>query len=382
MKGALFAAASLAALAASAPALAETETIALEGRNVRVHVPGAGKRALVLMLHGCTQTADGFADATRMDEVADEEGFVVAYPEQTKDDGLNACWQWWDSAHQRRDGGEPKLLASIAAALASRHGIDGERIYVAGLSAGAAMSVILGATYPDRFAAIGVVAGLEYGAASSLSGVLAASTGGGPDPDAQGAKAREAMGDAARVVPAMVIHGDADAVIAPVNGEQVARQWLRTNTLLLGDGAIAPPVTTSSESGYPFTREVHALASGGGTVVERIVVSGLGHAWPGGRDGGSFSDPKGPDASRALWTFFAPRTLAEPAPPPPADPGAGAETGAPSPSGTKAGDAPAGADDGGCSASRRGSGAGWPALLALASAACLARRRARRHCFV
>ncbi len=372
----------LAALAwsSSASAAGKVTHETIGGRTVRVYAPeqAAEPRALVVMLHGCTQDADGFADATRMDEVAAQEGFVVAYPEQTSKQALNACWQWWDPAHQKRDAGEPKELAAIADAVAQAHGADRDHVYVAGISAGGAMSVVLGATYPDRFAAIGVVAGLEYRAASSLSGVLSASSGGGPDPATQGELAHEAMGSAARVVPVMVIHGDADGVVAPVNGEQVAAQWLRTNELVLGEGAIAPPTTETGTAGYPFTREIHASGKTGGSVVERIVVSGLGHAWPGGRDGGSFSDAKGPDASRTLWRFFSARTLTAPIPDGPTPPPAAGETpGASSPSSPAPTSESGG--DGGCSSSGRHSHPAWAiAVVALVAA----RLRRRRHFFV
>lgn len=374
----------LALLAWSTAASAGTvtrETIA--GRTVRVYVPekAAAPRALVLMLHGCTQDANAFADATRMDEVADEEGFVVAYPEQPSDRALNACWQWWDSAHQKRDAGEPKELATIADAVAKAHGADRDHVYVAGISAGGAMTVILGATYPDRFAAIGVVAGLEYAAATSLSGVLSASSGGGPDPSKQGELARQAMGSAARVVPTMVIHGDADGVVAPVNGDQVTAQWVRTNTLLLGDGAIAAPTTETGTAGYAFTREIHASTKTKASVVEHIVVSGLGHAWPGGRDGGSFSDAKGPDASRTLYRFFSARSLAAPIPEGPSAPPATGDAPGTSPPPAAAG---AKSDDGGgCASSARGasgaSGSGWGALAIAALVAVLRRTRVKRR---
>jgi poly(hydroxyalkanoate) depolymerase family esterase len=375
------AAIALALLAWSSAASAGTATRETIGeRTVRVYVPSkqAEPRALVLMLHGCTQDADGFAGATRMDEVAEENGFVVAYPEQTSQQALNACWQWWDPAHQKRDAGEPKELAAIADAVAQAHGADRDHVYVAGISAGGAMTVVLGATYPDRFAAIGVVAGLEYRAASSLSGVYSASSGGGPDPEKQGQLALEAMGSAKRVVPVMVIHGDADGVVAPVNGDQVTAQWRRTNTLILGEGAIGEPTIENGTAGYPFTREVHASTKTKASIVEHIVVSGLGHAWPGGREGGSFADAKGPDASRTLWAFFSARTLAAPIPDGPTAPPSTGET--PSePAAAPGATASDGGSGGGCAQGGRRAGGVW--LVAL-FAACAALVRRRRHFFV
>lgn len=304
------------------------------GRSVRVFVPTtpSPKTPLVVMLHGCTQTAQDFADATQMDAVAEAEGFVVAYPEQSAATISTRCFRWYEPAHQARDAGEPKELADAADEIAKAHGVDAERVYVAGISAGAAMSAVLGATYPDRFTAIGVVAGLEYRAASSLSEAFTASGSGGPDPDAQGALAHTQMGPRARAVPVFVMHGTADGIVAKVNGDQVVAQWLKTNTLVLGAGAIDPAVSQAGNVGYAFTRSVHKNKANGASVIEQYVVEGLGHAWPGGKEGGSYSDSKGPNASALVWSFFKGRTRSSPLDVPPVvipPPGATAPDGGP-----------------------------------------------------
>ncbi|MBX3188751.1 MAG: PHB depolymerase family esterase [Labilithrix sp.] len=352
------------------------------GRAVRVFVPSkVATPALVVMLHGCTQTPEGFADATQMDVVAEESGFVVAYPEQPSSVGTGNCWRWWDPAHQTRDGGEPRSIADAAEAVARAHGVDPERVYVAGISAGGAMSVILGATHPDRFTAIGVIAGLEYKAATAFSEVLGASGGGGPDPSTQGDLAYAQMGSRARALPVLVIHGTADGVVAKINGDQVAAQWLRTNTRVLGDGAIEA-VTDRGEAGYAFVRELHRSKESGASIVEHVVVEGLGHAWPGGKQGGSYSDPKGPDASRMLWSFFRERTssapLAAPSSPAPAPP-TGAGGGGDADTGGAEASSPASTSNG-CAISASGRARDAIAWLAIAVALGCARRarRARR----
>jgi poly(hydroxyalkanoate) depolymerase family esterase len=299
----------------SATASAGTVTVEQHGgRNVRVFVPtkAATPTPLLVMLHGCTQTADAFADATQMDALAEKEGFVVAYPEQSPDTIATRCFRWYEPAHQARGAGEPMELADAADAVGKAHGVDPERVYVAGLSAGAAMSVVLGATYPDRFTAIGVVAGVEYKGATSFSEAFSTSSNGGPDPDMQGVLAHTAMGSLARVVPTFVVHGTSDSVLAKVNGDQVTAQWRRTNTLVLGDGAIEPVASVKGELGYSFTRMVHRNKANGASVIEYYVVDNLGHAWPGGKDGASYSDPKGPVASALLWAFFKGRTRSAP----------------------------------------------------------------------
>ncbi len=376
----------------SASAFAGTVTVEQHsGRNVRVFVPAkpASPTPLVVMLHGCTQDPAAFADATRMDDLAEKNGFVVAYPEQSADVIPTKCFRWYDPAHQARDAGEPKELADAADAVAKGHGVDAERVYVAGISAGAAMSVILGATYPDRFTAIGVMSGVEYKAATSIGEGLSAAQNGGPDPSTQGDLAHMAMGTRARVVPTFVLHGTSDGVLAKTNGDQVEAQWRRTNSLVLGDGAIEPAVSDKGDAGYPFTRFVHRNKANGASVIEYYVVDGLGHAWSGGKDGGSYSDPKGPDASALLWSFFKGRTRSAPLDVPPAtSPGGstppGANPGDAPPSGGTSGQSPGGGsgdgggDGGGCAVTERAPQSELSLVLLAIAAVVLRRSRVRR----
>jgi poly(hydroxyalkanoate) depolymerase family esterase len=366
-----------AVLAAPSAAAGEVSQEKHGVRDVRVFAPTGVKEnaAAIVMLHGCTQTPDGFADATRMDDVAEEGGFYAIYPEQPASIGSTRCWRWYDSAHQKHGSGEPAELAEIVSSVVASRKIDPARVYVAGISAGGAMSVILGATYPDHFAGIGVVAGLEYGAASSFGDLYTASQSGGPDPEVQGELAYAAMGDRARAMPVFVVHGTADGVVAKVNGDQVVAQWRKTNALVLGEGAIGAPQTTSGEEGYPFTRAVHS--AGGKPLIEHVVVEGLGHAWPGGKDGGSYADAKGPDASRLLAGFFGMISGTGARPPEPTDPRPGDGQG-PGDDADGAGPAQGAEDGGGCSAAgaRRSHGVPSPvaALAALVLAVGLARR--------
>ncbi len=390
-------ASSLVGLALTVPTVALAGTVERSdagGRPVRVFVPTtpAAKPAAVLMLHGCTQTADAFADATRMDAVAEENGFYAIYVEQPEASNAGRCWQWFDTKHQARGAGEPKALADAVAAVVAAKGVDAERVYVAGLSAGAAMSVVLGATYPDRFAAIGVVAGLPYKAATNLNDTYTVSQTGDVDANALGDAARAAMTDVARVVPTLVFHGTQDGIINVQNGRKVAEQWVRTNGLLLaGDTLAAPTTATATVGGYGTTTITHRTTSNNATVVELVVVDNLGHAWPGGLEGGSFSDTRGPDASRALWAFFAPRSksAALPAGPPPGTSSSGSSGASSSgasggtPEGESAngdgssGGTDAASSDSGCKAmpARTSSGGAVLVLTALAGLVVAARRR-------
>ena len=267
---------------------------------------------LLVMLHGCTQSAADFAAGTQMNLVAEEHNFIVVYPQQVRKNNSLYCWNWFDLANQSRDHGEPAMIVGIVQDIlqnTAQWTIDTARIYVAGISAGAAMSVILGATYPDIFAAIGIHSGFEYQALKSHRGALTISKRGGPDPLQQGLAAYEAMGSYARIVPTIVFHGTKDTVINITNGDQVVQQWMQTDMLASHDTYVADfnaPATATTykiPTGYAYT--VYTWQnSRGKTIQEYWKVNGLGHAWSGGNSSGSYTDSRGPSASHALYAFF------------------------------------------------------------------------------
>ena len=267
---------------------------------------------LVVMLHGCTQTAKDFAAGTQMNQLAEEYGFVVVYPQQTRTSHQNLCWNWFAPVNQYRGSGEPAILAGMVQTIVQERTswtIDPDRIYVAGLSAGAAMAVILGATYPDLFAAIGVHSGLEYQAASTFREALKAMRQGGPDPERQGQAAYDVMGGIARVVPTIVFHGTHDRTVSPLNGDQLVQQWMHTDQLASQGSYVADfhhPTTTMIKQ-EPGTRSytVSTWKSSTGREVQVYwKVNGMGHAWSGGSPKGSYTDPHGPNASLAMYHFF------------------------------------------------------------------------------
>ncbi len=274
------------------------------GRSYKLYVPSSytgQPLPLVLMLHGCTQDPDQFATGTNMNAVAEAHGFFALYPDEPATAQSLKCWQWFDPAHQQRGAGEPAALVALVDHVASQYAVDGARTFAAGLSAGAAMSVVLGATYPDRFSAIAVSAGLEYAAAASLAGASTAQLDGGPDPATQAKAAATAMLAVARPVRVLVFHGTADAIVAPVNGDQVATQWRDTDAMLGAAVSSAPDATEMAQApggrSYTTTRW--------GDWVQKVAVDGMGHAWSGGAAAGSYTDPSGPNASELAWAFFA-----------------------------------------------------------------------------
>ena len=271
------------------------------------------------MLHGCTQDAASFAAATLMNDAADRHGFVAVYPQQERGDNPRGCWNWFLPQHQARGAGEPASIAAIIRELmgtASPWTIDARRVFVAGLSAGGAMAAILGATYPDLFAAVAVHSGLSYRAAATMGVAFTAMARGSEDPIREGRAAHAAMGDLARAIPSIVVHGSADATVAPVNADHVLQQSITANHLAApetNDLDIAHPTTTSRgqvAGGHSYTRSQWEDRRGV-LMHELLKVDGLGHAWSGGAPGGSYSDPRGPDATEAIWRFFAQTTAGQ-----------------------------------------------------------------------
>jgi poly(hydroxyalkanoate) depolymerase family esterase len=291
-----------------------------DGRRARpvfVHAPAdldpAVPAPLVVMLHGCTQTAGSFSSGSLMNRTADRHGFVVAYPEQSREENPGSCWNWFSTSHQARGGGEPASIAGATRAVAEaadRWTIDPARVFVAGMSAGGAMAGVMAATYPDVFAAVAIHSGLAFGSARSMPSATQAMRRGGGDPEALGEVAFAAMGSTARVVPALVVHGTADATVAPINGEQAVRQWMETNRRAARgayDADFDRPdavVRDDGAGGLPSTRCTW-LDADGRVVQEQIEVEGLGHAWSGGAAGGADTDPRGPSAADAIHDFFA-----------------------------------------------------------------------------
>ena len=255
---------------------------------------------LVVMLHGCTQSPDDFAAGTRMNQLAEEHGFLVAYPEQARRANGSKCWNWFLPHDQRRDEGEPSLIAGITREVADRYRIDQRRIFVAGLSAGAAMSVILGTTYPDLFAAVGAHSGLAYGVAHDVPSAFQVMR----DPSA-GAALRPGQDHgshypAGSATPAIVFHGDCDSTVDSRNGAGIVAQILSafSNT----SSSLSSSTERSTEGGVSCTRTVHSV--GLKPIIEDWVLHGGGHAWSGGSTAGSFTQPNGPDASREMIRFF------------------------------------------------------------------------------
>ncbi len=273
------------------------------GRAYDVYVPAGLRRRtavpVVLLLHGCGQTPAEFADATRFTAAADRNGFLLVLPHQQPRHHPRGCWRWYEAAHQHRDAGEPAVLAGIVAQVCAeeaRWRVDERRVYVAGLSAGGTMALTLAATYPDVFAAVGVHSAPAYRSSSGPGQALAAMAGRTAVPPPEpGAPA---------IPPMILVQGTADTVVRAANGDRVADQWLAHRA---GAAGVEPVDRSSSDSGHTADGRRHEVlrwTAGRRTVLEYWLVDGLGHAWSGGREGGSYSDPHGPRATTLMWAFF------------------------------------------------------------------------------
>ncbi len=252
---------------------------------------------LVVMLHGCTQSAEDFSRGTRMNALADELGFIVAYPEQTRSANAQKCWNWFRPGDQGKASGEPAVIAAITREIIAAEGVDSQRVYVAGLSAGGAAAAIMASAFPDLYAAAGVHSGLACGSAKDLPSALAAMRGGGSirEPASGG-----------KYVPIITFHGDRDNTVHPVNSDRIHAAWKATPAM----AGLKREVTTGCGRSGGAYRKTAMLDGEGRSMSESWLLKGAGHAWSGGSPSGSYTAKSGPDASREMLRFFMQHRLA------------------------------------------------------------------------
>jgi poly(hydroxyalkanoate) depolymerase family esterase len=308
----------------AAPARAEIRIGEVDGYRYRLFVPDSEApvpaRPLVVVLHGCQQSSEDMARLSRFDALAASRGFVALYP-QTGPSLTNpyGCWRWWAPENQVRAGGEPQIIVRMVSEAMAAAGVDPQRVYAVGLSSGGAMSAILGALFPEIFAAVGVHSGMAYGAASTATCALRAQSEGAVAAESRATIAYNAQGPRHRPMPLIVVQGSEDEVVAPENAGLLIRQFAQLNDLADdGDGANqssnADPRSTR-EDRTPGGRQFRVRTyddAGGEEIMREVTVEGMGHAWSGGQPGLEFSDPQGPDAALLFWSFFEDRKLSAP----------------------------------------------------------------------
>lgn len=273
--------------------------------DYRLFVPGSAAISsaapplpLIVLLHGCKQDAADFAQGTAMNELAEQHQCLVLYAEQLSEANRMRCWNWFDTAHQTRDAGEPAMIAALTRSIVNSHHADPARVYIAGLSAGGAMAAVVAALYPEMFAAVGVHSGLPPGAATGVMSALSAMR--------RGARKTDADNGHDAFMPTIVFHGSADKTVHPDNGELVTDAALAAfdaSGVALERTQHIEGSPNDTDGSRDATRTIYSAADGKPYVEHWVIETGP-HAWSGGNPAGSFTDPEGPDASRAMLDFF------------------------------------------------------------------------------
>jgi poly(hydroxyalkanoate) depolymerase family esterase len=280
-------------------------------RTYKLYIPSGymGQEVpLIVMLHGCTQSPNDIAAGTQMNVLAEENIFIVAYPAQAQGANMNKCWNWFKASDQQRGRGEPSLVAGITRQVIEEYNVADGQVYVVGMSAGGAMAAIMAETYPDLYAAVGIHSGLAPGAAHDMPSAFAAMHQGGPATPRRDVPIGTPTGESARIMPAIVFHGDRDKTVHPRNADHLLEHYYPvTLTGSQEEASGSTPRGTVRQGqvpgGHAYTRATYRDA-GGRAIAERWTVHGLGHAWSGGSSSGSYTDPKGPDASAEMVRFF------------------------------------------------------------------------------
>jgi poly(hydroxyalkanoate) depolymerase family esterase len=261
----------------------------------KLYTPAGSPRRrlpMVVMLHGCTQSANDFAAGTDMNALADELGFLVLYPEQSTSANLIRCWNWHRAENQRRGSGEAATIAGLTREIIDVCKANPARVYIAGISAGGAAAGIIAAAYPDIFVAAGVHSALAHGKVTGVRAALAAMK--------RGASSVHHTGPGpSRPVPMIIFHGDRDKTVHPYNADGFVRALRPSSPRLQLERTVHVP----SGRARAYTRTLYTKGKGL-PLLEEWIVHGAGHAWSGGNPRGSYTDPAGPNASRAMMRFF------------------------------------------------------------------------------
>jgi poly(hydroxyalkanoate) depolymerase family esterase len=250
------------------------------------------KLPLVVMLHGCKQSAAQFAAGTGMNTLADEVGFLVLYPQQSASANIARCWNWHRPGDQMRGGGEPAMVAALTREIIKTCKADSAKVYIAGISAGGAAAGIIGAAYPELYVAVGIHSGVPRGNVTTVLGAMHAMRTGAHSSRTSIVKSRP------KPLPTIVFHGDRDSVVHPANAKGFLADMAQ-----YGPEPIAFPPDQGSKGGREFIRTQYR-DSGGAILLENWEIRGGQHAWSGGSLAGSYADPAGPDASREMARFF------------------------------------------------------------------------------
>jgi poly(hydroxyalkanoate) depolymerase family esterase len=280
-------------------------------RDYYLYIPKnstTGPIPLYVMLHGCEQDAPTFAAITGMRELGEQYGFAVLFPQEASSDNDLQCWNWFDTSNFTRGAGEISIIAGMVGQAQGKINLDMTKIYVGGMSAGAALAVDLISCYNDLFSGALVGSGLMFEAATSEADTFTAmSSGSSADPTQTGTDAARCTGSAARLSPVIIVHGSADTTVNPTNSTQVMEEVTQMNNVL-DNGHTQTTTTISSEQatapgGESYTTDTYG-GQGGQVHIVSVTVQGMPHAWSGAHSTGEFTDQGGPDESALMIQFM------------------------------------------------------------------------------
>ncbi|MDP3413598.1 MAG: PHB depolymerase family esterase [Polaromonas sp.] len=267
---------------------------------------GTGPLPLVVMLHGCQQTATDFAQSTRMNELAARKGFAVLYPQQSAGTDAHRCWHWYKRSTQEGLG-DVRLIADMITQVQARHGLDTSRTYVAGLSAGAGLANILALRYPAMVAAVGLHSAPVFGTTDSPMSAYGAMQHGSGQSHRESVRSFASAERAFPGMPAILVHGARDTVVRRINMTQLTEQFSILNAgFIKREDAVVRNRAARSTGRHPrHACECATWYAGRKPQLVACEIAQLGHAWSGGDGSVEFSAPEGPDATLMMWTFFA-----------------------------------------------------------------------------
>ncbi|MBR5774325.1 MAG: PHB depolymerase family esterase, partial [Clostridia bacterium] len=273
----------------------------VSGISSSIYIPSSYKEGtkvpLYVSMHGCTQTYSQFATASDINNLAEQKGFIVLHLQQSSSNNMRTCFKWYSD--QSRTSTEPKAIISIIDDVKSKYTIDNDKVFCFGFSAGAAMTHLLCACYPDVFAGGAVASGLPFKSATLLNYSTAMSSGTSVANDTLAGYIVSAMGSYSRVIPMIVFHGTSDSTVNYKNGAACTMSWVLAMNQIGADISTTPTKT----SGSNYTVETYVDANTGKNVVQYYLVSNMDHAWSGGK-GSSYAYANGPDATKIMYEFF------------------------------------------------------------------------------
>lgn len=283
-------------------------------RSYQVFVPKklAVNAGLLVVLHGCFMTGEQMASGLEANRLANERGFVVIYPEQTYRDNSWKCWNWFKPENQKRDDGESSIIVGMVQTTVQKYRLSAEKVFVTGLSAGGAMTSNLLGCYSDVFAGGLVHSGLEFAAAQSESEAHQV-TAHGPtrDLDKSAEQALQCSPSRNRLLPVIVVHGQKDSAVNPINADRTASLFEKINTEIFlknggSSGEIAHAHARITQDGFKYSASVDDAVFAGKTVVRKVMVEGMAHAWSGGQPTAPYMEPRGVKAMQLLVDAFFP----------------------------------------------------------------------------